>query len=352
MSSFVVSLSWLLLFVGGGIFLAYQRIDLRSSTIAAGLAVLAYTIFGDGSVLWKLVLWALFGVMIVPNLIEYRREKITKPLLDIYRKMLPSMSDTEREALEAGNVWWEGELFSGMPEWDRLMSYPAPKLSEEEQAFIDGPCEELCRMIDDWEICHEQADMPKEVWDFIIENKFFAMIIPRQYGGLEFSAYANASVIMKLASRSATASSTVGVPNSLGPAELLLHYGTEEQKERYLPGLASGKEIPCFALTSPQAGSDAASLIDSGVVCKGEWNGETITGIRLNWDKRYITLAPVATVLGLAFKLYDPEHLIGDKDEYGITAALIPTDTPGVTRSANSRSSNPTTATDSAMPSS
>ncbi|HSM31512.1 MAG TPA: acyl-CoA dehydrogenase [Woeseiaceae bacterium] len=331
MSSFIVSLFWLLLFVGGAIYLAYQRIDLRTSTIAAGLAVLAYTIFGEGSFLWKLVLWAAFGAMIVPNLIEFRREKITKPLLDIYRKMLPSMSDTEREALEAGNVWWEGELFSGMPEWDRLMSYPAPQLSEEEQAFLDGPCEELCRMIDDWEICHEQADMPREVWDYIIKHKFFAMIIPRQYGGLEFSAYANACVIMKLASRSATASSTIGVPNSLGPAELLLHYGTEEQKNRYLPGLAAGTEIPCFALTSPQAGSDAASIIDSGIVCKGEWEGETIVGIRLNWDKRYITLAPIATVLGLAFKLYDPDHLIGDKDEYGITAALIPTDLPGVT---------------------
>jgi acyl-CoA dehydrogenase len=299
LSSFVVSLFWLLLFIGGGIFLAYQRIDLRTSTIAAGIAVLAYTIFGDGSILWKLVLWAAFGAMIVPNLIEFRREKITKPLLAVYRKMLPSMSDTEREALEAGSIWWDGELFSGMPDWDRLMSYPAAQLSEEEQAFLDGPCEELCRMLDDWEICHKYGDMPKEVWDYIIENKFFAMIIPKQYGGLEFSAYANACVIMKLASRSTTASSTVGVPNSLGPAELLLHYGTEEQKDRYLPGLAAGTEIPCFALTSPQAGSDA--------------------------------LAPVATVLGLAFKLYDPDHLIGDKDEYGITAALIPTDLPGVT---------------------
>ena len=330
MSGLTISLFWLLLFIGGGIYLAYQRIDLRTSTIATGIALTAYWVFGDGSVLWKLVLTLLFGLMVIPNLIEVRREKITRPLLDIYRKMVPSMSDTEREALEAGNVWWDGELFSGMPEWDRLMSYPAPKLSDEEQAFLDGPCEELCRMIDDWAVCHEHADMPKEVWDYIIDKKFFAMIIPKQYGGLEFSAYANAAVISKLASRSATASSTVGVPNSLGPAELLLHYGTDEQKQRYLPGLAAGTEIPCFALTSPQAGSDAASLIDSGVVCEGKWNGKTITGIRLNWDKRYITLAPVATVLGLAFKLYDPDHLIGDKDEYGITAALIPTDTPGV----------------------
>ena len=330
MSGFFVSLLWLLLFVGGGIFLAYQRIDLRTSTIATGIALAAYTFLGGGSWWWLLLLWAAFAVMVVPNLVEVRREKITKPLLDIYRKMLPSMSNTEREALEAGNVWWDGELFSGMPEWDRLVSYPAPKLSEEEQAFLDGPCEELCRMLDDWEISHELADMPKHVWDFIIENKFFAMIIPKEYGGLEFSAYANACVITKLASRNAVASSTVGVPNSLGPSELLLHYGTDEQKQRYLPGLAAGTEIPCFALTSPQAGSDAASLIDNGVVCKGTWQGKEITGIRLNWDKRYITLAPVATVLGLAFKLYDPDHLIGDEDEYGITAALIPTDTKGV----------------------
>ena len=330
MSGFIVGLFWLLLFVGGGIYLAYQRIDLRTSTIATGIALAAYTLFGDGHWLWLLALWAGFAVMVVPNLIEVRREKLTRPLLDMYRKMVPSMSDTEREALEAGNIWWDGELFSGMPDWDRLVSLPAPQLSDEEQAFLDGPCEELCRMLDDWEISHELADMPKHVWDFIIENKFFAMIIPKQYGGLEFSAYANACVIRKLASRNATASSTIGVPNSLGPAELLLHYGTDEQKDRYLPGLAAGKEIPCFALTSPQAGSDAASLIDSGVVCKGTWEGEEITGIRLNWDKRYITLAPVATVLGLAFKLYDPDHLIGDRDDYGITAALIPTDVEGV----------------------
>jgi len=326
----LVGLLWALLFVGGGIYLAYQRVDLRTSTIATGLALAAYTVFGDGAWWWLIILWALFGLMVVPNLVEVRREKITKPLLDVYRKMLPAMSDTEREALEAGNVWWDGELFSGMPDWDKLMSFPAPQLTEEEQAFVDGPCEELCRMIDDWEINHKIGDMPREVWDYIIRKKFFAMIIPRKYGGLEFSAYANSVVIQKLASRSAVASSTIGVPNSLGPAELLLHYGTEEQKDRYLPGLASGDEIPCFALTSPQAGSDAASIIDTGIVCKGKWEGKTITGIRLNWDKRYITLAPIATVLGLAFKLYDPDHLIGDQDEYGITAALIPTDLEGV----------------------
>jgi len=334
LTSYLVSLFWFLLIFGGAIYLAYQRIDLRTSTVAAGIAVFAYSIYtfaSNGWWLWMLLLWVALAVMIVPNLIDIRREKITKPLLDVYRKMLPSMSDTEREALEAGNVAWDGELFSGMPEWDRLMSFPAPELSVEEQAFLDGPCEQLCEMLDDWDICHERADMPAEVWEYIIENRFFAMIIPKQYGGLEFSAYANAMVIAKLASRSPTASSTVGVPNSLGPAELLLHYGTEEQKNHYLPGLAAGTEIPCFALTSPEAGSDAAAIIDNGVICKGKWGGKNIIGIRLNWNKRYITLAPVATVLGLAFKLYDPDHLIGDKADYGITAALIPTDTPGVT---------------------
>ena len=331
MSSVIVGLFWLLLFVGGGVYLAYNRVNLLNATLAVGAALLAYTAFGDGSFLWLLLLWLAFGAMALLNFADLRREKITRPALNVYRSMLPSMSDTEREALEAGNVWWDGELFSGMPNWQRLMSSPAPKLSEEEQAFMDGPCEELCRMLDEWDIAHERGDMPPDVWAFIKKHRFFAMIIPKEYGGLEFSAYANAMVISKLASRSTTASSTVGVPNSLGPAELLLHYGTEEQKQRYLPGLASGDEIPCFALTSPQAGSDAAAIIDSGVVCEGEWNGEKIVGIRLNWEKRYITLAPVSTVLGLAFKLYDPDHLIGETDDYGITAALIPTDTPGVT---------------------
>jgi len=336
--SLFVGLFWFLLFVGGGIYLAYSRTNLLRSTVATGSALVAFIIYlasaeGDSSLPYVslFLLVVIFAVLVTLNLADFRREKITRPALRKYRTMLPSMSDTEREALEAGSVWWDGELFSGMPDWNRLMSYPAPKLSAEEQAFLDGPCEELCEMLDDWDVSHTRRDMPPEAWQFIKKNKFFAMIIPKQYGGLEFSAYANAMVITKLASRSTAASSTVGVPNSLGPAELLLHYGTDEQKQHYLPRLATGDEIPCFALTSPQAGSDAAALIDSGIVCKGKWNGKSIVGIRLNWDKRYITLAPVATVLGLAFKLYDPDHLIGDQDEYGITAALIPTDLPGVT---------------------
>lgn len=333
MSEFLIGMSWFLLFAGGAIWLAYRRVDLNTVAVASAGAVLAYVIFGSGHWLWNVLLIA--GAVFIGLLtqVEFRRQRFTKPLLDIYRTMLPSMSDTEREALEAGSVWWDGELFTGLPDWDRLMAMPAPTLSAEEQAFMDGPVEELCTMLDDWEITHELGDMPEEIWAYIKKHRFFAMIIPKEYGGLEFSAYANAMVIGKLASRNATASSTVGVPNSLGPAELLLHYGTDAQKDRYLPGLADGSEIPCFALTSPQAGSDAAAIIDSGIVCKELVDGKEVLGLRLNWDKRYITLAPVATVLGLAFKLYDPDHLLGDPDksDYGITAALIPTDTPGVT---------------------
>ena len=246
--------------------------------------------------------------------------------------MLPSMSDTEREALEAGTVWWDGELFTGRPDWNKLLSAQAPRLTADEQAFIDGPCEELCRMIDDWDITHRRADLPPEVWDFLKQQGFFAMIIPKRYGGLEFSAYAHSCVLVKLASRSATVSSTVAVPNSLGPAELLLHYGTEEQKNHYLPRLARGEDVPCFALTAPRAGSDAASIPDTGVVCRGVYGGKEVLGLRLNFSKRYITLAPIATVVGLAFKLYDPDKLLGgDRTEYGITCALIPRDTPGLT---------------------
>ncbi len=240
------------------------------------------------------------------------------------------MSQTEKEALEAGTVWWEAELFKGKPDWKKLHNIQAPKLSAEEQAFLDGPVNEVCAMVSDYQVTHELADLPPEVWTFLKEKKFFAMIIKKQYGGLEFSAYAQSLVLQKLTGVSGVLSSTVGVPNSLGPGELLQHYGTEEQKNYYLPRLAEGKEIPCFALTSPEAGSDAGSIPDFGVVCKGQWEGKEVLGMRLTWNKRYITLAPVATVLGLAFKLRDPEGLLGDKEELGITCALIPTHLKGV----------------------
>ena len=324
------TLLWLILLVAVPITLAYRRVPLGTSTFVLGALLVAYLLFGDGNWLWKLLLIIAFAAFTSLNSEGFRREHVTRRILDVYRRMLPSMSRTEQEALEAGNVWWEGELFSGAPNWSRLRSLPAPRLTEEEQAFLDGPVETLCRMLDDWEITHELADMPRGVWDYLLEQRFFAMIIPKRYGGLGFSPLAVAQVLQKVSSRNATAASTIGVPNSLGPAELLLHYGTQEQQDYWLPRLARGEEIPCFALTSPRVGSDATALVDTGVVCRGTFDGKEVIGIRLNWDKRYITLAPIATVIGLAFKLYDPEHLIGDQDEYGITAALVPANLPGV----------------------
>jgi acyl-CoA dehydrogenase len=227
-------------------------------------------------------------------------------------------------------VWWDGELFTGKPRFEKLLASKAPQLTGEEQAFLDGPCEELCRMFDDWDVTHRRADMPPKVWDFLKTRGFFAMIIPKKYGGLEFSAYAHSCVLVKLASRSGLLAATTAVPNSLGPAELLNHYGTEEQKSHYLPRLARGEEVPCFALTGPRAGSDAAALPDTGVVCRGTYQGREITGLKLNFSKRYITLAPIATVVGLAFRMYDPDKLLGEKADLGITCALIPRNTPGL----------------------
>jgi len=304
--------------------------NLPSATLLIGAALFAYSSFGVAAWAWLAVLWVLFGGLVVLNFTSFRREQITTKLFSVYKTMVPSISDTEREALEAGTVSWDGELFTGQPDWNRLLSMPPPTLTEPEQAFLDGPVEELCRMVDDFQITRD-GDLPAEVWQFIRKERFFAMIIPEEYGGLGFTAVANAAVLAKICSRSVVAATTVAVPNSLGPGELLTHYGTEEQKNRWLPALAAGDEIPCFALTGPRAGSDAGSIPDTGIVCKGIWEDEEIIGLRLNWDKRYITLAPVATVVGLAFKMYDPDHLLGDIEDYGITAALIPADTQGVT---------------------
>jgi acyl-CoA dehydrogenase len=277
--------------------------------------------------------WA-FGIITVTlmgfSIKPLRRLLISDRLFSLYRKVMPSMSATEREALEAGTVWWDGELFSGRPRWRRLLRVKPPALKPQEQAFLDGPVEELCRMLDDWDICENHRKLPDPIWDFLREHGFFSMIIPEAYGGLGFTAQAHSAVVMKLSSRNLTTAITVMVPNSLGPAELLLHYGTEEQKDHYLPRLARGEEIPCFALTSTAAGSDAGSMTDIGVVCMGEHEGQQVLGLRVSWDKRYITLAPVATVLGLAFKASDPDGLLGDTPDLGITCALIPTDTPGV----------------------
>ena len=267
----------------------------------------------------------------MPGLIRNQRQRwVSAPLFRWAAGVLPPMSATEQQALEAGDVWWDAALFSGNPDWNALLATPPARLSEEERAFLDGPVETLCRMADDWRISFELRRVPDEIWGFIEANGFLGMIIPTEYGGLGFSAAAHSAVIRKLSTRSVSLAVTVMVPNSLGPGELLLLYGTEEQKRHYLPRLADGREIPCFALTSPEAGSDAASMVDRGVVCYGEHRGETTLGMRVTWSKRYITLGPVATLLGLAFKLYDPEHLLGDQEELGITVALVPTDTPGV----------------------
>ncbi|MDX3773544.1 acyl-CoA dehydrogenase [Chromatiaceae bacterium AAb-1] len=270
------------------------------------------------------VLVVLFGVA------DIRRSVITKPVFAVFKKILPPLSDTEREAMEAGDVWWDGELFKGKPDWQKLHSFPKAELSAEEQAFLDNQVETLLKMLDDYKIVQEQRDLPKEVWDYLKQQGFFAMIIPKSYGGREFSAVANSTIVSRIATRSLTVAVTVMVPNSLGPGELLMHYGTQQQKDHWLPTLANGRDVPCFALTGPEAGSDAGGIPDTGVICKGEFEGQEVIGIRLNWDKRYITLAPVATVLGLAFKLYDPEKLLGDKEDIGITCALIPVSHPGV----------------------
>jgi acyl-CoA dehydrogenase len=323
-----------LLFIAAVLLLAYRRLSLLAFTTTFTLLLVAYTILGahtTPAVIWKGLLWAALAGLWLLNIRPLRKALITRPFMKAYLRLLPKMSQTEREALEAGTVWWDGELFTGAPQWSKLLSAKAPQLTAEEQAFLDGPCEELCRMIDDWHITHERGDLPPHVWDYLKVRGFFAMIIPKHYGGLEFSAYAHSCVLVKIASRSATAASTVAVPNSLGPAELLNHYGTQEQKDYYLPRLARGEEIPCFALTGPRAGSDAASIPDTGIVCRGMWQGREVIGLKLNFSKRYITLAPVATVIGLAFRMFDPDRLLGDKADIGITCALLPRNTPGVT---------------------
>ncbi|WP_434996616.1 acyl-CoA dehydrogenase [Vibrio scophthalmi] len=259
-----------------------------------------------------------------------RRKWISDPAFKLFKQVLPPLSETEKEAMEAGSVWWDGELFSGRPDFSKLHHYPKPSLSSEEQSFMDNELNTLLAMLDDHKINKEDRDLPAEVWQYLRKERFFSLIISKQYGGREFSSLANSTIVSRIATRSISAAVTVMVPNSLGPGELLSHYGTQEQKEYWLPRLADGTDIPCFALTGPEAGSDAGGIPDKGVVCYGEHNGEEVLGIRLSWNKRYITLAPVATVLGLAFKMYDPENLLGEEQDLGITCALIPVDHPGV----------------------
>ena len=326
------ALLWLLLVLAVASVAAGRQLGRTAAAVAIGASLLLASVSGWSAWLalpaW--LLWAAWVVLMHAD--GLRREQVTSRVLTLYRRLLPPLSETEREAMAAGTVWWERELFSGRPDWQRLEEITPQTLSAEEQAFLDGPVERLCTLLDDWRITHHDADLPPELWQMLREEGFFGLIIPREFGGKGFSHRAHSAVVMKLASRSVTAAITVMVPNSLGPAELLRHYGTPQQQEHYLPRLAGGQEIPCFALTGPQAGSDAAAVPDVGVVCRGEVDGREVLGVRLTFAKRYITLAPVATLIGLAFQLRDPDGLLGGEVERGITVLLLPADTPGVQR--------------------
>lgn len=309
-------------------FMTYVRASLSTFTIAF-ITLLAIGTFINTI---GFLSWLLFAVIALPlNIDIIRLQFISMPLLNLFKKIMPKMSETEQQSIDAGTTWFDAELFRGNPNWTKLHNYPQPRLSAQEKAFLDGPVEEICAMVNDWHTTHEIADLSPQVWEFIKDNQFFAMIIKKKYGGLEFSAYAQSRVLQKLSGVSTVLASTIGVPNSLGPGELLQAYGTKAQRDYYLPRLAKGIEIPCFALTSPEAGSDAGAIPDTGIVCRQHFKGKEVLGMKLNWDKRYITLAPIATVLGLAFKLHDPDSLLGDKKDLGITCALIPTDMEGIT---------------------
>jgi acyl-CoA dehydrogenase len=327
----MLTLLWLVAVLFGALALAYLNATglawIGGAAVALAAAWGAHLLPG-----WLTLLLTLAFVMlaIALNVVPLRRKLISDAVLNVFRRVTPPMSQTEREAIEAGTVWWDGDLFSGKPDWAKLLALPAPKLTAREQQFLDHDVEELCALVTDWQTTHIHHDLPAHAWQFIKDRGFLGMIIPQEYGGLGFSAYAHSQVIAKLSTHSGTTAVTVMVPNSLGPGELLRHYGTDEQKRHYLPRLAKGLEIPCFALTNPYAGSDAASIPDFGIVCWGEHEGKRVLGLKVTWDKRYITLGPVATLLGLAFHAYDPEKLVGDKEDLGITCALIPTTHPGV----------------------
>ncbi|WP_343652336.1 acyl-CoA dehydrogenase [Herbaspirillum sp.] len=322
---------WLILLIASALALMMARVSagvwLAAEAVLIGLGAVLADIGWPVCVLLAILFFTPTLMLAIKSV---RQVLVTRPALDALAANAPRMSETERDAIEAGTVWWDAELFSGKPDWKRLFKLPAPRLTQEEQSFLDNEVEQLCAMVSDWDTSVKTQDLPPQAWQFIKERGFLGMIIPRQYGGKEFSAYMHSQVVMKLASRSSAAAIAVMVPNSLGPAELLLHYGTEAQKNHYLPRLAQGLEIPCFALTSPYAGSDAAAIPDIGIVCKGEYEGRETVGFRVTWSKRYITLAPIATVLGLAFRARDPSCILGGGIELGITCALIPTTHPGV----------------------
>ncbi len=312
--------------------LLYRRTSLRLWTVAGAIGLVLLSRLTSLSLAALIFWWTFFiAIALIFNFRGLRRKLITARILPIYRRIMPRLSETEQIAIDAGTVGFESELFRGDIQWKNHFSTPFSTLTEAEQAFIDGPVNDLCQQINDWTISHDYYDLPESMWAFLKEHKFFGLCIPTNYGGMGFSAFAHSEILLKLYSRCTTLATTVAVPNSLGPAELLLHYGTEIQKNHYLPRLACGEELPCFALTGPEAGSDAGAISDYGIVCDGMWDGRTVLGIRLNWNKRYITLAPVATLLGLAFKLFDPDKRLSPQIERGISCALIPVNTPGIT---------------------
>lgn len=311
--------------------LAYVQTPIILWVSVMGIGLLLTSLFGSLSFLTLGIFWVLFIIAVLfVSLKNIRQRRIIQPLIQRLKKRMPPISDSERIAIESGDVWWEKDLFSGHPKWKKLLAIPEPRLTSEEQTFLDNQVDTVCSMASDWEIVNDLQDLPQAMWDYYKKERFFGLVIPKEYGGLGFSALAHSTIVTKIATHSLTMAVDMMVPNSLGPGELLLHYGTPEQKQYYLPRLANGEEVPCFALTGPEAGSDAGSITDSGVVCYGEHEGQKVLGMRLTWDKRYITLAPIATVLGLAFRLYDPENLLGDKVDLGITLCLVPTSHPGV----------------------
>lgn len=311
--------------------LAFVSVSVWIWTITITAALVLLSIFGQLGIIVLALCWIIFLPVALFAILKKPRQKyFTTPLVKKLQKHIPAISLTEKQAIDAGDVWWEKDLFCGRPNWKKLLSYPAPTLTSEEQDFIDNQVDKVCSMLDDWEIMSSTHDLPKEVWDYLKKERFFGMVIPKEFGGRGFSALAHSTVVVKMATRCISAAVNTMVPNSLGPGELLLHYGTDEQKKYYLPRLAKGEEMPCFALTSPTAGSDAGAMTDFGVVCRGMYQGKEVLGFKLTWEKRYITLAPVATVLGLAFRLYDPDRLIGTEVDVGITLCLVPTTHPGV----------------------
>lgn len=311
------------------LYCAYSKASLmKSGGMMAALTLVKLLMSGFG--LLGFIMLALSAVLLLLAQTNLRKQFLSRSIFKWFRSVLPEISQTEQEAIDAGTVWWDGELFSGEPQWNKLLSLPKPSLTEEEQAFLDGPVKELCAMADKWNINHNIAVIPPEIVSFVKDKGFLGMIIPKEYGGLDFSGVAQAEVLSRVSITGGCISNFIGVPNSLGPGELLIKYGTQEQKDYYLPRLAKGVDVPCFALTGPLAGSDATSLPDRGIICKGEFEGKEVLGIKLNFEKRYITLAPIADIIGLAFQLSDPDHLLSDKEEHGITCALIPRATKGI----------------------